>query len=166
MTNEERHLKRYKNRQIKRKGRVIPEVLPFDEAFSFDKLNKAFYKCKKGVFWKESIQKYEAKLFSNNLALSKEVLTGKYKQRPFIEFDIMERGKLRHIRSVPTLKSLQLQTSFPARQKLSARDTALKAQSIIPATRSLLMQANVMQSAFVLTTQLTLNVLSMLLSTT
>lgn len=100
MTSKERHLKRYKKRQIKRKGRAIPGVLPFDEAFSFDKLNKAFYKCKKGVSWKESIQKYEGKLFANNLKLSQEILAGKYKQRPFIEFDLIERGKHRHIKSV------------------------------------------------------------------
>lgn len=100
MTSAERHLKRRNNRQAKRKGKTIPEVLPFDEAFSFEQLNKAFYKCKKGVSWKESIQKYEGKLFANNLKLSQEVLTGKYKQRPFIEFDLLERGKHRHIKSV------------------------------------------------------------------
>lgn len=100
MTSAERHLKRRNNRKAKRKGKTIPEVLPFDEAFSFEQLNKAFYKCKKGVSWKESIQKYEGKLFANNLKLSQEVLTGKYKQRPFIEFDLLERGKHRHIKSV------------------------------------------------------------------
>lgn len=100
MTSAERHFKRRNNRQAKRKGKTIPEVLPFDEAFSFEQLNKAFYKCKKGVSWKESIQKYEGKLFANNLKLSQEVLTGKYKQRPFIEFDLLERGKHRHIKSV------------------------------------------------------------------
>lgn len=100
MTSAERHLKRRNNRQAKRKGKTIPEVLPFDKAFSFEQLNKAFYKCKRGVSWKESIQKYEGKLFANNLKLSQEVLTGKYKQRPFIEFDLLERGKHRHIKSV------------------------------------------------------------------
>ena len=103
MSEDTRKSIRYSNRQKERNAKrqkVVDNLLPFDEAFSFEQLNKAFYKCKKGVAWKESIQKYEAKLFANNLALSKEVLTGKYKQRPFIEFDIMERGKLRHIRSV------------------------------------------------------------------
>lgn len=103
MKNDKRCLKRYKNRQAKRlksHQKAIAGILSFDEAFSFEQLNKAFYKCKKGVAWKESIQKYEAKLFINNLKLSKEVLQGKYKQRSFIEFDLIERGKLRHIRSV------------------------------------------------------------------
>lgn len=75
-------------------------ILSFEEAFSFEELNRSFHKCKRGVAWKESIQKYEAKLFKNNIRLSKEILSGRYKQRPFIEFDLMERGKLKHIRSV------------------------------------------------------------------
>lgn len=103
MNSKERHHKRYVKRQ---KERILKHkefensLMTFDEAFSFEELNKAFYKCKKGVAWKESIQKYEAKLFENNLKLSKDVLSGKYKQRSFIEFDLIERGKKRHIKSI------------------------------------------------------------------
>ena len=103
MTSKERKEKRFRNRQKKRRTnyqKVVAQTLSFEEAFSFEQLNKAFYKCKKGVGWKQSIQKYEAKLYVNNLKLSEEVLSGKYKQRPFIEFDLMERGKKRHIRSI------------------------------------------------------------------
>lgn len=103
MSKKSRKAIRYENRQKKRKTKrqkVWDEIMPFDEAFSFAELSKAFYKCKKGVAWKESIQKYEGKLYHNILKLLDEVLSGNYKQRPFIEFNLMERGKMRHIKSV------------------------------------------------------------------
>lgn len=103
MNSKERRKNRYTRRQQKRAAKhkdFESRLMTFEEAFSFEELNKAFYKCKRGVAWKESIQKYEAKLFENNLKLSKEVLSGKYKQRSFIEFDLMERGKHRHIKSI------------------------------------------------------------------
>lgn len=45
----------------------------------------------------------------------------------------------------PDVKSLLQQTLFPARQKHSVKDTALKTLSIIPATKNSSTQANATQ---------------------
>lgn len=63
-------------------------------------LYKAFQKCKKGVYWKDSVQKYESSLLENLYKLYKSLEDGTYQQSPFYEFDICERGKQRHIKAL------------------------------------------------------------------
>lgn len=63
-------------------------------------LYDSFQKCKKNVDWKNSVQSYEANLIPNLYRLRKSLLDGTYKQRRFYEFDINERGKRRHIKSL------------------------------------------------------------------
>lgn len=72
----------------------------FDRLIDMNNLYEAFQKCKKGVRWKESVQKYEAHLFRNLAKLRRSLINGTYKQKPFYEFDICERGKPRHIKSL------------------------------------------------------------------
>lgn len=63
-------------------------------------LHNAFSKCKQGVSWKASVQKFEASEFTHLNKMRKEIITGTYRQAPFYEFDINERGKQRHIKSL------------------------------------------------------------------
>lgn len=56
--------------------------------------------CCKGVRWKCSTQRYLASLSENTARTRKALMDGTWKTMGFHEFDIMERGKLRHIRSV------------------------------------------------------------------
>ena len=63
-------------------------------------LDDAFNKCKKGVTWKASVQKFEANKFAHLNKMRKEIESETYKQAPFYEFDINERGKQRHIKSL------------------------------------------------------------------
>lgn len=63
-------------------------------------LMDAFKKCKKNVGWKYSVQRYEANLLPNLNSLRKSLINGTYKQKPFYEFIINERGKTRHIKSL------------------------------------------------------------------
>lgn len=65
--------------------------------FNINTLYKSFKKCRKGVDWKYSVQKFEVNLLVNLYNIKKELQFRTYKQRPFFEFDIFERGKLRHI---------------------------------------------------------------------
>lgn len=63
-------------------------------------LFEAFQKSKKGSYWKASVQKYEYDIWKN-ICLTQEALeNGTYKQKDFVEFDINERGKMRHIKSI------------------------------------------------------------------
>jgi hypothetical protein len=60
----------------------------------------AYYGCRKGVSWKGSIQRYEQHLVRNIAKAIKVLEAGGVVTKGFYEFDISERGKRRHIRSV------------------------------------------------------------------
>lgn len=55
---------------------------------------------KKGSSWKSSVQKYDCDLLRNLLETRTKLLAGSYHQMPFWEFDLNERGKRRHIKSL------------------------------------------------------------------
>lgn len=63
-------------------------------------LYDAFEQSKKSVNWKTSIQRYEANVLSEIFELRNAIVSETYKQKPFYEFDINERGKHRHIKSL------------------------------------------------------------------
>lgn len=72
----------------------------FEKLLDLNNLYKAFLNCKKNVSWKYSVQKYEANLLLNLVNLKNSLINNTYKQKPFYEFDINERGKQRHIRAL------------------------------------------------------------------
>lgn len=74
--------------------------ITFEEVFTYKNLYSAYRKCRKGVGWKHSTQAYKSNAFVNVRRAQRELLDGKWKSKGFIEFDIFERGKHRHIRSV------------------------------------------------------------------
>ena len=103
MNSIERREARYQRRRAKRLARhkeLNKLYGNFDKAISFEELVKSFYECRKGVNWKLSTQKYGAKLYENTIKTHRALASMNYTQRPFVEFDINERGKLRHIKSV------------------------------------------------------------------
>lgn len=63
-------------------------------------LIRNFHKCKKGVTWKESVQKYEIDLLKNTYYTQKKLDSGTYKSSKFVEFPLSERGKTRWIKSM------------------------------------------------------------------
>lgn len=65
-----------------------------------DALMNAFQKAKKGSYWKTSVQRYGYELWEGTYALREALNDGTYKQRDFVEFDLSERGKRRHIKSI------------------------------------------------------------------
>jgi hypothetical protein len=54
----------------------------------------------RGVAWKESVQRFEANAMRNIADIRRKPLAGENIQRGFAEFDLRERGKTRHIKSV------------------------------------------------------------------
>lgn len=103
MTSEERKEGRYQRRRAGReaKRRARSEACgSFEQVFSYENLYKAGLACCKGVRWKCSTQRYLASLSENTARTRKALMDGTWKTMGFHEFDIMERGKLRHIRSV------------------------------------------------------------------
>jgi hypothetical protein len=103
MTSEERKEARYQRRKAKRDAARMKRSMEcgdFDEVFSFRHLYLAGKKCCKGVYWKNSTQRYIGNLIPNTAKIWSDLNRGKFKHRGFHEFDLIERGKKRHIRSV------------------------------------------------------------------
>lgn len=75
-------------------------MVDYETLTDLNLLYDAFQKSKKGVDWKCSIQKYEANVLPELMKLRKILLKESYQQKRFFEFDINERGKNRHIKSL------------------------------------------------------------------
>lgn len=103
MTSTERHEARYQRRKAKRLQKRVEFIKQFmntDDIFSTTALIHSFKKCRKGVHWKPSVQAYDANLVLNSRKNSKLIYSNKWETKGFHEFDIIERGKPRHIKSV------------------------------------------------------------------
>lgn len=103
MTSEERREARYQRRKAKRDEARLKRSMTcgdFEEVFSFRHLYLSGKKCCKGVYWKNSTQRYIGNIIPNTAKTLRELETNSFHHRGFHEFDIMERGKKRHIRSV------------------------------------------------------------------
>ena len=103
MTSEERKEKRRLRRIAERKekkGNFLAQYNDFNRIANCDNLYKAFKLSRRDVNWKESVQRYENYALQNILEAKKKLLNGENVQKGFVEFDIHERGKIRHIRSI------------------------------------------------------------------
>ena len=72
----------------------------YEKLLDMNTLYSAYKKCKQSVDWKYSVQKYEHNVLSELNKLYNLIQSEEYKQSPFYEFDINERGKHRHIKSL------------------------------------------------------------------
>ena len=99
----ERHEARYQRRKVLRLENRMQrnkEYDNFNAVFTPENLLNAFYKCRKGVQWKESVQHYESQLLLNISKTEKQLQQQTFKSKGFVEFTIHERGKVRDIKSV------------------------------------------------------------------
>lgn len=74
--------------------------MEYRDVFSFDNLKIASKKCQLGIRWKPSTQKYACTELLNISSLHKKLKNKTYKAKGVFEFDINERGKVRHIKSL------------------------------------------------------------------
>lgn len=70
------------------------------DPFSIDSLLHAFTKCKKDSIWKGSVQFFESDLLSQCYYLNQSLNNHTYKTNPYNEFELNERGKIRHIKAL------------------------------------------------------------------
>ena len=103
MTSEERREARYQRRvkrRAEKKERKYSGCDDFDQVFSYGNLYRSYKKCRRGVAWKASVQKYitQAPLLLNQTY--GRLQDGTFRSGGFYKFDLNERGKLRHIKSV------------------------------------------------------------------
>lgn len=103
MTSEERRERRYLRRKAARDAKrraKLSEYDDFDRVASLNSLNKAADEAQVGVAWKASVQRYNYTRMLNIYRTHQDLLKGRDIRKGFICFDLMERGKLRHIKSV------------------------------------------------------------------
>lgn len=103
MTSIERREVRYQRRKAKREKvrRQRNELYGnFDKVYTYEHLYHSYLMCRKNVRWKSSTQKYVANASLNIYDAYRQLHTGTFKSHGFYEFDLLERGKPRHIRSV------------------------------------------------------------------
>lgn len=110
MTSEERREARYQRRKAKREEKRTKraEELNFEDVFSYKHLYRSYKKCRKAVGWKASTQKYIVQAPLEVYRTHRQLMLGKFKSDGFFEFDLYERGKHRHIKSV-TMKERVVQ---------------------------------------------------------
>ena len=92
MTSEERREARYQRRKAKRDEARLKRSMTcgdFEEVFSFRHLYLSGKKCCKGVYWKNSTQRYIGNIIPNTAKTLRELETNSFRHRGFLEFDIM-----------------------------------------------------------------------------
>ena len=103
MTSAERHQARYERRKqarAEKRQAAIAEYDNFDRMCTMNALFKAAKQSRKSIRWKSSVQRYFMSWLRNILDLRRKMLAGEDVTMGFIEFDLVERGKKRHIKSV------------------------------------------------------------------
>lgn len=99
MTHNQKYQRRKSQREEERRYKN-KHYDNYDEVFSFDHLYQSARKCRLNVNWKTSVQAFENDIGKNVFNLYELLHRRQYKQGDFYEFDTIERGKQRHIRSL------------------------------------------------------------------
>lgn len=102
MNSTERRQARYERRKAKREIAKIKrnEGHDFQKVSEFGSLRKSFYKARRGTNWKASVQRYGCNVLRNSYQQSQKLKKHMDIRKGFIEFQLNERGKTRHITSV------------------------------------------------------------------
>ena len=100
MNNKERQQRRFERDRKRRKEKRLQkekELCRYDKFTDIDELIDCFYKCKKGVSWKKSIQNFEMNLFQNVSEIHRKLDKCEHVTKGYVHFYIWERGKKRRI---------------------------------------------------------------------
>jgi hypothetical protein len=103
MTSEQRKQSRYARRKAERDRKKQEKIALYDNFSPIldpDNLYQSFKKSRRNVAWKESVQRYEMNWLHNIAETSHKLARGESVQSDFVEFDVRERGRTRHIKSV------------------------------------------------------------------
>lgn len=82
-----------------------------EQLVELDMLNECSIECTKQSRWKESTQRYIADMLIRNVQLQDDVLSGRYRVSPTIDFTINERGHVRKIEA-PVVRDRNVQKSL------------------------------------------------------
>ena len=96
---EARYQRRKAKRQQKREERY-KEFDSFERVLDGNRIYEAYRRCRNGVRYKPSEQRYRINLLRNILEQQQRHLSGKNLSYGFKEFNLNDRGKTRHIKAV------------------------------------------------------------------
>lgn len=105
-----RRFRREQKRKQKHEERC-KELGGAKDVFTYNRLFKAGQDCCKGVRWKQSVQNFEAHLFSRTAVCMRQLKSGNYKFKPYSHFTLCERGKERPI-DAPSIQDRQPEKVF------------------------------------------------------
>ena len=105
-----RRYRRAAARQRKRQERCAA-LGGMKQVFSYRRLYQAGLKCCRNVRWKQSVQRFEARLFSGTAQRRSQLLKGSYRFSPYVHFMLCERGKIRPI-DAPRITDRQLEKVY------------------------------------------------------
>lgn len=102
MNSDDRRAARRARREEKRARNRAERIdgITLERIADMDALYDAAMKSRRGVSWKASVQGYCLHVLGNVYKTRQDLLNGEDIRRGFHEFDLIERGKLRHISSV------------------------------------------------------------------
>lgn len=103
MTSEERREARFQRRVARRaahKQELYAKNDNYDWVFSYRHLYDSYKMSRRNVGWKASVQRYITNAPINVRNTYDQLNGRRYRTKGFIEFDVFERGKKRHIKSV------------------------------------------------------------------
>jgi reverse transcriptase family protein (fragment) len=103
MNSKERHEARYQRRKMAREQKrrlKLDRYDDFNRLSSPAALRKANWDTRKGVMFKASVIRYNMHYYRNSTQQSRDMRAGKDMRLGFYEFDVKERGKVRHIHSL------------------------------------------------------------------
>lgn len=82
-----------------------------EQLMELQNLNECAWECTRQSRWKETTQRYLADMLQKNIELRDEVLSGRYRVKPTIDFTINERGHIRQIEA-PVVRDRIVQKSL------------------------------------------------------
>lgn len=100
---ERRREARYQRRKAKREEKKKRHYASYDDYKNIYSYSALFYANKislRNVSWKTSVQRYQMNLLRNISETHNKLIKNEDITKGFVEFDLIERGRLRHIRSV------------------------------------------------------------------
>jgi len=82
-----------------------------ENVFAYSKLYKAGKKCCNGVRWKQSVQRFELRLFSGTAVRRRALINGSFRFSKYVHFTLCERGKIRPI-DAPRIQDRQVEKVY------------------------------------------------------
>lgn len=103
MNSKERHELRYQRRKAAREAKRREKLDPYDNfenVASISSLITANFESRRGVLWKASVARYNMHFYRNTVLSHDALMASVSVHSGFYVFDIVERGKPRHIHSL------------------------------------------------------------------